>query len=56
MTGKLPIFAKRDLDGFFGLAIDNLVQVLLNLALCSVRVGMAGENELFIYKLVLPGA
>jgi len=56
MAGKLPIFAKRDLDGFFGLAIDNLVQLLLILALCGGLVGMSGDNAWYIYKYILPGA
>jgi len=29
------LFVKRDLDGFFGLFIDNLVQLLLIVLLCS---------------------
>lgn len=56
MPSRLPIFAKRDLDGFFGLAIDNLVQLLLILALCGGLCGMSGENEFYVYKLILPGA
>lgn len=56
MATRLPIFAKRDLDGFFGLAIDNLVQLLLILALCGGLCGMAGEDSVFIYKFMLPGA
>src|SRR5690606_28600328 len=56
MAGRLPIFAKRDLDGLFGLAIDNLVQLLLILALCGGLCGMAGEDAVFIYKFILPGA
>jgi AGZA family xanthine/uracil permease-like MFS transporter len=56
MTGRLPIFAKRDLDGFFGLAIDNLVQLLLILALCGSLVGMSDKNASYIYEHILPGA
>ncbi|HOA75103.1 MAG TPA: NCS2 family permease, partial [Phycisphaerae bacterium] len=55
MAGRLPIFAKRDLDGFFGLAVDNLVQLLLILALCGGLVGMTGENAFYIEKHILPG-
>ena len=33
MSAGYPIFVKRDLDGFFGLAIDNLVQLLLIVSL-----------------------
>ena len=28
-----PLFVKRDIDGFFGLAIDNLIQILLIVSL-----------------------
>jgi len=55
MSAGYPIFAKRDLDGFFGLAIDNLVQLLLIMALCGGLCGMSGENKDFIYKHILPG-
>ena len=44
MAGGYPIFVKRDLDGFFGLAIDNLVQLLLILALCLVSMGFAAAK------------
>jgi AGZA family xanthine/uracil permease-like MFS transporter len=32
---RYPLFVKRDLDGFFGLFIDNLVQLLLIVMLCE---------------------
>jgi adenine/guanine/hypoxanthine permease len=48
MAARLPIFAKRDLDGFFGLAIDNLVQLLLILTLCGGLCGMAGDGAVYI--------
>lgn len=51
-----PPFVKRDLDGFFGLAIDNLVQLLLIVGLCGATCGMSGENGHYIYRLILPGA
>jgi AGZA family xanthine/uracil permease-like MFS transporter len=56
MAGRLPIFAKRDLDGFFGLAIDNLVQLLLIVLLCGGLCGMVNENGRYIYRHILPGA
>ena len=56
MTGGYPIFAKRDLDGFFGLAIDNLVQLLLILTLCGTLCGMSGANDYYLYRHILPGA
>lgn len=44
---------RGDIDGFFGLALDNLVQLLLIDALCRTVLGF--PNEL-IYGRVLPGA
>ncbi len=35
MSANYPVFVKRDVDGFFGLFIDNLVQLLLIPILCS---------------------
>ncbi len=52
---RYPIFVKRDLDGFFGLAIDNLVQLLLIVSLCGMYCGMTGQDSRFIYELILPG-
>jgi len=49
-------FVRRDLDGFFGLFIDNLVQLLLIVSLCGGLCGMNGENARFIYARILPGA
>ncbi|MGB9624864.1 MAG: NCS2 family permease [Phycisphaerae bacterium] len=56
MARGYPLFVKRDLDGFFGLAIDNLVQWLLIITLCKTACGMDGENEHFVYNHILPGA
>ncbi len=56
MATPYPMFVKRDLDGFFGLAIDNLVQWLLIITLCSAFCGMSGDNQRFIYNHILPGA
>ncbi|MCA9255244.1 MAG: hypothetical protein KDA33_06380, partial [Phycisphaerales bacterium] len=53
MQSPLPAFVKRDLDGFFGLFIDNLVQLLLIVALCSIFCGMSDE---LIFGRILPGA
>ncbi|MCA9087333.1 MAG: NCS2 family permease [Planctomycetaceae bacterium] len=52
----MKLFVKRDLDGFFGLFVDNLVQLLMIIGLCSSQVGMTGENSRFLYELILPGA
>jgi AGZA family xanthine/uracil permease-like MFS transporter len=48
-----PWFVRKDLDGFFGLAIDNLIQLMLIVALTN-RV--AGIPEDIIFKYILPGA
>jgi len=55
MSARYPLFVKRDLDGFFGLAIDNLVQLLLIVNLCGAFCGMSGDNSYFIYKHIMPG-
>lgn len=44
---------RGDFDGFFGLAIDNLVQLLLIDALCRGVLGFPGE---LVYGRILPGA
>jgi AGZA family xanthine/uracil permease-like MFS transporter len=50
---KSPWFVKGDIDGFFGLAIDNLIQFLLIATLCPL---VAGIPAAFVYSRVLPGA
>ena len=49
-------FVRRDLDGFFGLFVDNLVQLLLIVALCGELCGMTGDNAYLLYGRILPGA
>jgi AGZA family xanthine/uracil permease-like MFS transporter len=44
---------RGDVDGFFGLALDNLVQLLLIDALCRHVIGMP---DALLYGRVLPGA
>src|SRR6187397_1050293 len=44
---------RGDIDGFFGLAIDNLVQLLLIDTLCRFVLGFSSE---LIYTRILPGA
>jgi AGZA family xanthine/uracil permease-like MFS transporter len=56
MSGNYPAFVKRDLDGFFGLLIDNLVQLLLIPLMCAEACGMKGENGHFVFARILPGA
>lgn len=53
---EYPFFVKRDLDGFFGLFIDNLVQLLAIVTLCGALCGMHGENSRILYGRILPGA
>jgi AGZA family xanthine/uracil permease-like MFS transporter len=52
-AGAQPWFVSGDLDGFFGLAIDNLIQFLLILGLCSGVLGFPVE---LLIESVLPGA
>lgn len=48
---RYPVWCRGDLDGFFGLMVDNLAQVLLIVALCKYQVGMPDE---FIFARMLP--
>jgi AGZA family xanthine/uracil permease-like MFS transporter len=56
MSATYPAFVKRDLDGFFGLLIDNLVQLLLIPLMCGAACGMKDENAQFVFARILPGA
>lgn len=49
----MRLFVRGDLDGFFGLALDNLVQLLLIDVLCRTVLGFPAE---LLYARVLPGA
>jgi AGZA family xanthine/uracil permease-like MFS transporter len=55
-TAPYPLFVRKDLDGFFGLFIDNLVQLLLIVFLCSEQCGMKGDSAFLLTRFVLPGA
>jgi adenine/guanine/hypoxanthine permease len=46
-------FVSGDIDGFFGLGLDNLVQLLLIVTLCQSVLGFPSD---LIYGRVLPGA
>lgn len=46
-------FVRGDIDGFFGLAVDNLVQLLLIDALCRHVLGFP---DALLHGVVLPGA
>src|SRR5499425_2155767 len=48
-----PLFMQGDVDGFFGLAIDNLIQFLLILGLCTQVVGFPIR---LVLETILPGA
>ena len=50
---SMPWIVRGDIDGFFGLAIDNLVQLLLIDTLCRGVLGFPPE---LVYGRVLPGA
>src|SRR5436309_2205294 len=43
----MRLFVRGDLDGFFGLALDNLVQLLLIDALCPFVLGFTSGGFLF---------
>ncbi len=49
---RYPIWTRGDLDGFFGLMVDNLVQVLMIIFLCGALCGMPAE---LVAQRVLPG-
>jgi adenine/guanine/hypoxanthine permease len=48
----MKLFVRGDVDGFFAIALDNTVQLLLIPALCVGVVGMAPS---FVYSRILPG-
>lgn len=56
MSKTYPLFVRRDLDGFFGLFVDNLIQLLLILTLCKGLCGMTGDGAYLLFQHILPGA
>src|SRR5262245_20012003 len=50
---RMPWFVRGDVDGFFGLALDNLIQLLLINALCRHFLGFPAE---IVEGRILPGA
>lgn len=46
-------FVRGDIDGFFGLFVDNLLQLLLILTFCPLVCGFPAE---FVVGTILPGA
>ena len=51
-SAGMPWLVRGDVDGFFGLAIDNLVQLLVIVALCR---GVLGFSDTLIFGAILPG-
>src|SRR5262245_18293858 len=51
--GQMRWFVRGDIDGFFGLALDNLVQLLVLSELCRTVLGFP---EALVYGRILPGA
>jgi AGZA family xanthine/uracil permease-like MFS transporter len=49
--GAQPLFVAGDIDGFFGIAIDNIIQFLLVLMLCT---GVLGFSSDLILGTILP--
>jgi len=52
-TSHARWFVRGDIDGFFGLALDNLVQLLVIGALCTHVLGFGAD---LVYGRILPGA
>jgi AGZA family xanthine/uracil permease-like MFS transporter len=50
---RYPWFVRGDVDGFFGLFIDNLLQLMLIGILCTGPVGLPAA---LVYGRILPGA
>src|ERR1044072_3125229 len=48
-----PWFVRKDLDGVFGLMIDNLIQLILIVGLCRELIHLPNE---YIFGRILPGA
>jgi adenine/guanine/hypoxanthine permease len=49
----MRLFVRGDIDGFFGLALDNLVQLLVIVSLCK---GVLHFSDEILFDHVLPGA
>jgi AGZA family xanthine/uracil permease-like MFS transporter len=46
-------FVRKDIDGFFGLMIDNLIQLILIVSLCRELIHLPDE---YVFGRILPGA
>jgi len=53
MTSRFLRITKGDMDGFFGLFIDNLLQLLLIFTLCPLAAGIGAAE---VTSKILPGA
>ncbi|MDX2257621.1 MAG: hypothetical protein NW205_01765 [Hyphomicrobiaceae bacterium] len=49
----MRLIERGDIDGFFGLALDNLIQLLVIVALCR---GVLGFPDELVFGTILPGA
>lgn len=52
ISPQMRWFERGDIDGFFGLALDNLVQLILIVTLCQ---GVLGFSPALVYGTILPG-
>ena len=50
---RLPYLVRGDIDGFFGLVVDNLVQLLVISGLLTGIYGMPAE---IVFGIIFPGA
>ena len=48
----MKAFVRSDIDGFLGLGLDNVVQIVIIIGLCS---GVLGFDSSLIYGTILPG-
>jgi AGZA family xanthine/uracil permease-like MFS transporter len=53
LSARPALFVRGDVDGFFGLFIDNLLQLMLVHVLCTQACGLEAR---FVTSTVLPGA
>ncbi|WP_239651376.1 hypothetical protein [Neosynechococcus sphagnicola] len=52
ITPRPRWFVRHDIDGFFGLALDNFIQILLIVNLCQTVLGF---SPALVYGRILPG-
>src|SRR5262245_25634848 len=52
VPSRIPWFVRGDIDGFFGLALDNFVQLLLIAVLCQTVLGFSDD---LLFGRILPG-